>query len=162
MLCPTFLYPDMPQPFSYEINGSASNVDGQYLMKSPQMPRPNLVPTIKQETECSHVAAHNISEQPSNSTNQATRSTITEIYDNQQKESSYEQQQQQCNEMQMLDLLNDIPPLIPLQSHQDANKASVQLLPPPSSRGRVITPTQTVSTAADVQYQKGKLIILCF
>jgi hypothetical protein len=162
MLHPLFLYPDMPQPFSCELNGSASNVDGQYLMKLPQMARPNLVPVIKQETEHSHVAAYNTSEQPSNSTNQATCSAITDIYDNQQKESCYEQQQQQCNELQISGLLNEIPPLIPLQSHQDANKASVQLLPPPSSHGTVITPMQTVSTAADVQYQKGKLIILCF
>jgi hypothetical protein len=162
ILRPTFLYPDMPQPYAYQINGIASNVHGQYLMKSPQMVRPNLAPAIKQEVEHSHVAAYNTSERPNNSTNQATCTTMTQIYAKQQKESCCQQQQQQCDEIQIFDLLNNIPPLIPLSSHQDVDEASLPLLPLPSSHDRVAMPMQTVSTAADVQYQEGKLIILCF
>jgi len=162
MLRPPFLYSDMPQPHSYEMNGNASNVRGQYLMQPSQMVRPNLAPAIRQETEWSHLAAYNSGERPGNSTNQATQKTMTEIYAKQQKESWFQQQQQQSDEKQFMDFLNNIQPLISHQSHQDVDEASLPLLHLPSSHNSETTPIETVSTSADVQRQKGKQIIQYF
>ena len=161
MLHPPFLYSNVPQPHSYEINGNASNVHGQYLMQPSQMVRPNLAPAIKQETEWSHLAACNSGERPSNSTNQATHKTMTEVYAKQQKEGWFQQQKEQDDENQIMDFLNNIQPLISHQSHQDVDEASVSLLHLPSSHNRETTPIKAVSTTADVKCQRGKQII-CF
>jgi hypothetical protein len=155
-------YSDMPLPLLYEINDNVSNVHGQYLMKSPQMVRPNLMPTIQQENDYSNLTAYNISERPRNSTNQVTHRTMPEIFVKQQKESWFQQQQQQCDENQILELLNNIQPLITHQSHQDVDEASVPLLPLTSCHDRVTAPIQTVSTTADIQRHAGKKIIQCF
>jgi hypothetical protein len=161
MLLAPSTYSDLPLPLLYETNGNASNFHGQYLMTPPQMVRPNLVPATQQETDCSHLTAYNISEQPRNSTNQVIHKTIPETFAKQQAESWFQQQQQQGDETQILELLDNILPLVTHQSHQAVNEASVPLLPPPSSRESVTAPIQTVSTAADVQCQEGKQVIQC-
>jgi len=161
MLRPPFSYSDMPQLYSYESNGNASNVHGQYLMEPSQMVRPNLAPAIKQMTEWTDPAACNSCERPSNRTNQVTNRTMTEIYAKELKESCFQQQQQQGDENQMMDFLNNIEPQISHQSHQDADETSVPLMHLPASHGREITPINILSTAADVQYQRGKQITLC-
>jgi hypothetical protein len=162
MLRPPFLYSGMPHPHSYEITGNASNVHGQYHMQPSQMVRPNLAPATKKETEWSHLAAYNSGERPSNSTNRATNQTMTDIYAKQQKESWFQQQQQQGVENQIMDFLNNIQPLTSHQSHQDVDEAAVSLMHLPSSHDRETTPVKTVSTAADVKCQRGKQIIQCF
>jgi hypothetical protein len=154
MLRPPFLYSNVPQPHSYEINSNASNVHSQYLMQPSQMVRTDLAAAIKQETDWSHVAAYDSGERPCNSTNQATQKTMTEIYAKQQKESWFQQQQQQGDENQIMDFLNSI--------HQDVDEAGVSLLHLPSSHNRETTPIKTVSTSADVQCQRGKQIIRYF
>ena len=98
----------MTQPFSYDIGSNASNVHGQYPMKSVQMVRPNLAAATKQDTEPSQLAAYNTSEQPRNSTNQATYTPMTGTYTKQQKEFWCQQKEQQCDENQILDFLNII------------------------------------------------------
>ena len=155
MLHPTFLYSDMPQPHSYEINGNASNVHGQYLMEPSPMVSPNLVPVKKQETEWSHLAAGNSSDGLSNSTNQATLKSMTEKYAKQEKESCFQQQQQQGDGNQIMDFV------ICHQSHQDVNETSVPVMNLPTFHDRETTPVHTVSTATDVQYEGGKQIIQC-
>jgi hypothetical protein len=152
---PPCLYSDMPWPHPYEIEGNASNVHGQYLMQPSQMVRPNLAPAINEKQEWSDPAACNSGERPSNSTNPATHKTMTEMYVTQQKESWFQQQQQQCDENQIMDLLNNIQPLISHQSHQDVGEASVPLMYLPSSHDTETTTKQTVSTAADVECQRG-------
>lgn len=156
MLHSPFLYSDMPHALSY----AKTNVHGQHLMQSPQIVRPNLAAAIQQEIERSHLAAYNTCERPRNSTDQATHETMTEIYAEQQKKSWLQQQQQQCGEYEMLDLLNNIQPLISHGSQQNVEDASVPLLHLASSHDRVTT--QTVPTAAHVQCQKGKQIVKCF
>jgi hypothetical protein len=155
MLRPPFLYSDVPRPRSYVITGNALNVHGQYIMQPSQMVRPDLAPAIKQETDWSHLEACNFSEQPSNSTYPATHQTMTDIYAKPQKESWFQQKQQHGHENQIMDFLNNIQPLISHQSHQDPDEASVPFMHLPSSHERGTTPIQTVSTAADVQCQRG-------
>jgi hypothetical protein len=79
-----------------------------------------------------------------------------EIYAKQQEESWFQQQQQQYDKNQFLDFLNNVQPLISHQSHQDADNANVPLPHLPSSYDGVTTPVQTVSTPADVKFQKSK------
>jgi hypothetical protein len=162
MLPPPFLYSNMPRPHSYEIPGNESNVHGQYLMQPSQMVRPNLAPAIKQDTEWNHLAAYNSREQPSNSANQATHETLAEIYAKQQRDSWFQEQQHQGDENEIMDFLDNVQPLISRQSHQDVDKTSVPLMDLPSCHDRETPPIQTVSTAADELYQKGKQIIQCF
>jgi len=147
---------------SYEISSIASNIHGQYLMESVQMVTPNLVPATKQDTKRGQIAAHNTAEQQRNNNNQATCRPITETYAKQQKESWFQQKQRQCDENQISDFLKNIEPQSYLQSHQDVDKGRVPLYQLPSSHYRVQTPIQTVSTAADMQWQIGKQIIQCF
>ena len=148
MLHPPSVYYDMPH---YVKNANTSNDHCQYLKQSPRIVRPNLAPAIQQANEYSHLAACNTSERPRNSTNQATHKTMTEVYAEQLKEVWLQQQQQQCGEHNLLDLLNNIQPPIAHHSHQDAVEASVPLLFLPSSHDRVRTAIQT-----------GKQIIQCF
>jgi len=158
MLHPPLLHSDMPHTLSYVKNANTSNVHCHHLNQSPQIFIPNLAPAIQQENECSHLAACNTSERPRNSTNQATHETMTEIYAEQQEESWLQQQQQQCGGHKMLDLVNNIQPLIADHSHQDAEEASMSLRFLLSSHDTV----QTVSIAEHVQCQEGKQIIQCF
>ena len=144
----TYLHSDMTQPFSYDIGSNASNVHGQYPMKSVQMVRPNLAPATKQDTEPSQLAAYNTGEQPTNSTNQATHTPMTDIYTKQQKEFCFQQKEQQCDENQILEFLNIIEPQSSHQSHQDVDEGSVTLLHLPSSHNIVKPPIQTVCSCS--------------